>query len=236
MPAMPCNSAESLLFWACRISKWFAGLGPSICKGSTAWGDNGIALLPSSHLRAKPQKWPLVHFSQGRALTQFHNLSNRQDVPISPEKSVDEHQTFHSPAGAIFLSIKWQCNMSYANLLEMLLEIKNFLAWESTTKWDICANTWQVENTVWYPSKNIRFSDYIFPLKKGNTLPKHFPLKERQHVAKTFPSQTKAAYCQNISPLNKGCMLLKHFPLKQRLHIPFLKHFPLKQRPHVPVF
>ena len=42
MPAMPCNSAESLPFSAYRISKWFAGLGPSICKGSTAWGDNEV--------------------------------------------------------------------------------------------------------------------------------------------------------------------------------------------------
>ena len=102
----------------------------------------------------------------------------------------------------------------------MLLNITNFLCCESRTKWNIFANTWQVENTVWYLCKNIRFFNYISPLKKGNTLPKHFPFEQRLHVAKTFPPQRKATRCQNISPSNKGCTLPKHFPLKERLHLP----------------
>ena len=49
-------------------------------------------------------------------------------------------------------------------------------------------------------------------------LPKHFPLKQGLHAAKTFLLQTEAACCQNISPSNKGYTFLKHLPLEQRLH------------------
>ena len=56
-----------------------------------------------------------------------------------------------------------------------------------------------------------------FPLKERlhaaktfllQTKAAHFPLEQRLHAAETFPPQTKAIHSQNISPSNKGHMFL----------------------------
>ena len=59
---------------------------------------NAVPIASTSHPRAKPSRVrPLIHFSQGRMLTQFHNLSARNAPPNSPEKP-DERQTFVDPS------------------------------------------------------------------------------------------------------------------------------------------
>lgn len=49
---------------------------------------NAVPVETSAHPRANPSPTrELIHFSQGRTFTQFHNLSQVRSAPPSPEKS-----------------------------------------------------------------------------------------------------------------------------------------------------